>query len=72
MDDVRRAQSEADLAKAETRIDEILRGQLDRSDGGEGADTAALSLATHRLERLLERRLIELGSVHRPVLSASG
>jgi len=72
MDDVCRAQSEADLAKAETRIDEILRGQLDRSDGGEGADTAALSLATHRLERLLERRRMELGSVHRPVLSASG
>ncbi len=74
MDDVRAAQSEADLVKAETAIDDILRGQLDPKDtgGAEAADTAALSLATHRLERLLERRRMELRSVRGPVLAASG
>jgi TRAP transporter TAXI family solute receptor len=64
MDDVRAAQSAADLAKAEDRIDDVLRQRLGRyeKDDVEPDDCTALSLVTHRLERLLERRRLELGA----------
>jgi TRAP transporter TAXI family solute receptor len=72
MSDVRAARSEADLASAETRIDEILAEHLDGTAPGEidAGDATSLSLATHRLERLLERRRLELGGGRAPALPA--
>jgi TRAP transporter TAXI family solute receptor len=58
MDRVRDASDEADLAKAEQEIDDILRSQLENSAPGEidAGEAAAVSLATHRLEHLLGQR----------------
>lgn len=70
MRDIRAAKSEAELARAEDRIDTILGDQLDGCRPGdvEAGDAAALSLATHRLERLLEHKRAELRSAaHQPV-----
>jgi TRAP transporter TAXI family solute receptor len=64
MDRVRHASDEADLAKAEQEIDEILRLQLENSAPGEidAGEAAAVSLATHRLEHLLSQRRAALRS----------
>lgn len=64
MREIRAAKSQADLARAEERIDAILGDQLDGCRPGDvdAGDVTALSLAIHRLERLLERRRAELGS----------
>lgn len=64
MDRVRGAQDEADLAKAEQEIDEILRSQLEKYAPGEidAGEAAAVSLATHRLERLVHERRAALRS----------
>lgn len=58
MDQVRKSTSDADLTKAEERIDEILRGELEKHANGEAepAESAALGLATHRLEHLIAQR----------------
>jgi hypothetical protein len=58
MDQVRKSTSDADLTKAEERIDEILRGELEKHADGEAEPTesAALGLATHRLEHLIAQR----------------
>jgi TRAP transporter TAXI family solute receptor len=55
---VNTAQSEAELAQIEQSIDDILKAELDRyaSGAAEPAEAAALSLATHRLEHLINQR----------------
>jgi hypothetical protein len=52
------ASSEADLADVERHIDDILKDELAKSAKGESdaAEAAALGLATHRLEYLINRR----------------
>jgi TRAP transporter TAXI family solute receptor len=58
------ANSEAELADAERDIDEILRQELEKYSSGEteAAETAALGLATHYLERLISQRRAGLGN----------
>lgn len=58
MDKIGAARGEADLADAERDIDEILKLELEKHAGGnaEAAESAALGLATHRLERLIGQR----------------
>jgi TRAP transporter TAXI family solute receptor len=58
MDEVRNAHDEADLVRAEEAIDEILRVQLEGAPPGEidAGEAAAVSLATHRLERMLSQK----------------
>jgi TRAP-type uncharacterized transport system substrate-binding protein len=58
MDQVRKSTSDADLTRTEERIDEILRGELEKYANGEAepAESAALGLATHRLEHLIAQR----------------
>jgi TRAP-type uncharacterized transport system substrate-binding protein len=63
---IRQSNGEADLAAAEERIDEILKGELEKYANGnaEPAETAALGLATHRLEHLIAQRRAVLGNGH--------
>jgi TRAP transporter TAXI family solute receptor len=58
MDRVRATQDEAELAKAEQEIDDILRSQLEKYPPGQidAGEAAAVSLATHRLEHLVSQR----------------
>jgi hypothetical protein len=58
MDEVRNAREEAELVHAEEAIDEILRVQLEGAPPGEidAGEAAAVSLATHRLERMLSQQ----------------
>lgn len=58
MDKIGAARSEAELADAERDIDEILKLELEKHSIGnaEAAESAALGLATHRLERLIGQR----------------
>jgi TRAP transporter TAXI family solute receptor len=62
MDQIGGASSEAELKTTERRIDDILKAELEKySNGGtDAAETAALGLATHRLERLIGQRRAEL------------
>lgn len=55
---VNKAQNETDLTQIEQRIDDILKEELDRYATGtaEAAEAAALGLATHRLEHLINQR----------------
>ncbi len=55
---IRKSNDEADLADAEERIEQILKGELEKYTTGkaEPAETAALGLATHRLEHLIAQR----------------
>ena len=57
-DQIRKSNGEADLADAEERIDQILKGELEKYSTGNAdpAETAALGLATHRLEHLIAQR----------------
>ncbi len=57
-DQIGRAGNEAELAKTERRIDDILKGELEKFTTGnaEATETAALGLATHRLEHLIAQR----------------
>jgi TRAP-type uncharacterized transport system substrate-binding protein len=57
-DQIRKSNGEADLADAEERIDQILKSELEKYTTGdvEPAETAALGLATHRLEHLIAQR----------------
>jgi hypothetical protein len=52
------ANNEGSLVLIEQRVDDILKGELEKCAAGktEAAETAALSLATHRLEHLISRR----------------
>jgi len=66
MDQISSASSEASLADIERGIDDILKAELEKYSNGdaEAAETAALGLATHRLERLIgQRRAFLEGSV---------
>ena len=57
--EIRGASSEAELEEIEKRIDDMLKAELARNAGGEGADSAemaALSLAAHRLQYLMSHR----------------
>jgi TRAP transporter TAXI family solute receptor len=58
MDQVNDATSEAELTETERRIDDLLKVELGRASNGDAAaaETAALGLATHRLERLIGQR----------------
>jgi len=58
MDEVRAARDEAELVRIEESIDDILRAQLEGSPQGEidPGEAAAVSLATHRLERMLSQK----------------
>jgi hypothetical protein len=58
MDQVNDATSEAELTETERRIDDILKVELGRASNGDAAaaETAALALATHRLEYLIGQR----------------
>ena len=71
MDQVRKSTTDADLTRAEERIDEILRGELEKyADGkAEPAESAALGLATHRLEHLIAQRRAALNGQSRPLQS---
>jgi TRAP transporter TAXI family solute receptor len=55
---IRDARSEADLTAIEEKIDDIIQAELEKSAKGERqvADSAALSLAAQRLERLIQDR----------------
>ena len=63
-DQIGRADSEAELAEAERRIDDILKGELQKYAIGdaEATETAAMGLATHRLEHLIAQRRAALSS----------
>ena len=52
------AENDAELLEVERCIDEILKGELEKHAGGEAeaGETAALGLATHRLEHLIAQR----------------
>ena len=70
--EIRMAKSEAELDQIERRIDGILKAELARSAGGEGADgaeMAALGLAAQRLQYLMSHCRTRLG--HTPVRPAS-
>ncbi len=68
MDQVRKSASDADLTRTEERIDEILRGELEKyANGREPAESAALGLATHRLEHLIAQRRAALNGHSRPL-----
>jgi len=56
--EIRKAGNENDLAATEGHIDDILKGELEKYTMGntEAAETAALGLATHRLEHLIAQR----------------
>jgi TRAP-type uncharacterized transport system substrate-binding protein len=63
-DRIAAAAGEADLAEVERRIDEILKGELQKQTGA-GADPAqiaAFGLAAHRLEHLIVQRRAALGA----------
>ena len=53
-----KAGKEADLVETEQQIDDILKGELEKYAMGkvEATETAALGLATHRLEHLIAQR----------------
>jgi hypothetical protein len=57
-DRIGKAKNEDDLAEAERHIDGILRGEWEKYAVGEAepSESAALSLATHRLEYLITQR----------------
>jgi TRAP-type uncharacterized transport system substrate-binding protein len=57
-DRITNAKSETELVEIEQNIDKILKIELEKSEIGdsEATETAALGLATHRLEYLLNRR----------------
>lgn len=67
-DFIRKAEHETDLTEAERRIDDILKGELEKHAVGEAdaAETAALGLATHRLEHLIAQRRATLGGTLAP------
>jgi TRAP-type uncharacterized transport system substrate-binding protein len=70
--DIRNARSEAELDEIERRIDDILKAELARNAGGEGADSsemAALGLAAHRLQYLMSHCRARLG--HMPASQTS-
>ncbi|MDO9294461.1 TAXI family TRAP transporter solute-binding subunit [Bradyrhizobium sp.] len=57
--EIKGAKSEAELDKVEKRIDDMLKAELARNASGEGADSndmAALGLAAHRLQHLMNHR----------------
>jgi hypothetical protein len=58
MDKIGAAGSEAELADAERDIDEILKLEFEKHSSGnaQAAESAALGLVTHRLERLIGQR----------------
>ena len=64
IDLINKANKEAELAEAERRIDDILKGELERHAirQADAAETAALGLATHRLEHLIAQRRATLDS----------
>ena len=71
-DRIHKAGSEGDLADAERRIDEILKGELEKYAVGdaEATETAALGLATHRLEHLIAQRRAIIGGTRTSALQA--
>jgi TRAP-type uncharacterized transport system substrate-binding protein len=67
---ISKAGNEAELEETEQRIDDILKGELGRYAAGdaEATESAALGLATHRLEHLIaQRRAILDGNKASPI-----
>jgi NMT1-like family len=64
-DRIGQARNEADLAEAERHIDGILKGELEKYAVGaaEPSESAALGLATHRLEYLITQRRALLSGI---------
>jgi hypothetical protein len=69
---ISKADNEAKLTEAERRIDDILKGELEKHAKGEAeaAETAALGLATHRLEHLIAQRRVTLDGKQTSALQA--
>lgn len=65
-DQIGKAATESDLTDTERRIDKILKGELERYAIGNAdpGETAALGLATHRLEHLIAERRSMLKGEH--------
>jgi TRAP transporter TAXI family solute receptor len=65
-DHISNASNETDLAETELRIDSILKGELEKYAAGnaDATETAALGLATHRLEHLIAQRRVILNGNH--------
>jgi hypothetical protein len=63
-DKIRNAGTEAELADTEQRIDDILKRELEKYAMGksEAGESAALGLATQRLEHLIAQRRATFGS----------
>jgi TRAP-type uncharacterized transport system substrate-binding protein len=64
--EIKSARSEAELEDIEKRIDDILKAELARNASGDGADStdmAALGLAAHRLQYLMDHRRSDLRKV---------
>jgi hypothetical protein len=60
---IRLAETESDLLKIESEIDEVLRAQRARADDDENPmDAATLNVAAHRLENLIHDRKIALNA----------
>ena len=72
MDRVRAARDETELVTAEHEIDEILKSQLEQCAPGEidAGEAAAVSLATHRLEHLVNQRRAALRGGTAPAKAA--
>jgi TRAP transporter TAXI family solute receptor len=71
-DRIRHARDESELAAVEEKIDTILKIEFAKHSKGESeaADTAALGLAAHRLEHLIDHRRSTLQS-HQSALSTA-
>jgi NMT1-like family len=65
-DQISKASNETDLAETELRIDNILKRELEKYAAGnaDATETAALGLATHRLEHLIAQRRAILNGNH--------
>jgi TRAP transporter TAXI family solute receptor len=69
-DQISKAGNEADLAETESRIDDILKGELEKYAAGnaDATEAAAMGLATHRLEHLIAQRRTVLNGKPAPTL----
>lgn len=72
MDQIDRAGTGADLDDVERHIDDILKTELEKHANGntDAAETAALGLATHRLEHLMAQRRAMLESERKSPVQA--
>lgn len=65
--EIKNAKTESELEETEKRIDHLLKAELAKRDGGDDVDNtdmAALSLAAHRLQYLMNHRRTLLRQTH--------